>query len=191
MTDRDRPETMPEDDVIELLLHQHSLIRGLFEQVRTASTVDDRRAAFERLLRLLAVHETIEEEIVHPYARRVIDGGGGLVDERLEEEHQAKEVLSRLDGMDVGDPAFLPLVDELRMSVLEHARAEERYEFSKLRDGTNAGERKAMAKAAKAAAAMAPTHPHPGVESATKNLLLGPPVAMIDRVRDVIRKVSH
>ena len=36
---------------------------------------------------------------------------------------------------------------------------------------------------------MAPTHPHPGTESATKNLLrVGTPVAMMDRVRDAIRQ---
>ncbi|WP_248966314.1 hypothetical protein [Sphaerisporangium perillae] len=38
------------------------------------------------------------------------------------------------------------------------------------------------------AEAMAPTHPHPGVEPATKNLLIGTPVAMMDRARDVIRQ---
>ena len=40
----------------------------------------------------------------------------------------------------------------------------------------------------KAAEAMAPTHPHPGVESAAKNILVGTPIAMMDRVRDTIRK---
>jgi len=34
---------------------------------------------------------------------------------------------------------------------------------------------------------MAPTHPHPGVESATKNVLLGPAAAIVDRTRDAIR----
>ncbi|TDE20889.1 hemerythrin domain-containing protein, partial [Actinomadura sp. 6K520] len=29
--------------------------------------------------------------------------------------------------------------------------------------------------------------PHPGTESAAKNLLVGPPVAIMDRVRDMIR----
>jgi hypothetical protein len=35
---------------------------------------------------------------------------------------------------------------------------------------------------------MAPTHPHPGVESATANLALGPVAALMDRTKDVVRK---
>ncbi|TDD20689.1 hemerythrin domain-containing protein, partial [Actinomadura sp. KC06] len=44
-----------------------------------------------------------------------------------------------------------------------------------------------FAAAVRAAEATAPTHPHPGTESATKNMLAGPMVAMVDRVRDLIR----
>jgi hemerythrin superfamily protein len=184
----ERPETMPEDDLVNLLRHQHGLVHDLFDEARDPARGEDRRGTFQRLVRLLAVHETIEEEIVYPYARRTIDGGSRLVDDRLTEEHEAKEMLARLDRMEVTDPAFLPLLDKLRLAVLEHARSEERYEFSKLQAATSADERRTMAVAAKAAAAMAPTRPHPGVESAVANLLVGPPMAVIDRVRDVIRK---
>lgn len=72
--------------------------------------------------------------------------------------------------------------------MLAHARSEERYEFQQLRAHTSEGQRRAMAAGVKAAEAMAPTHPHAGVESATKNMLLGPPTAMMDRARDVIRQ---
>ena len=41
--------------------------------------------------------------------------------------------------------------------------------------------------AVRAAEATAPTRPHPGVETATANLLLGPPAAIMDRARDLIR----
>jgi hemerythrin superfamily protein len=180
---------MPQNDVIDLLLRQHALIRDLFDEVESA-TPQQRPEAFQRLVRLLAVHETAEEEIVHPYARQAIDGGHGVVDDRLQEEKSAKELLSHLDQMDPGDPEFLPLVDKLRVAVLEHARAEERYEFYQLRHKTSEQQRRAMAAGVKAAEAMAPTHPHPGVETATKNVLMGTPIAMMDRVRDVIRQAT-
>jgi hypothetical protein len=41
--------------------------------------------------------------------------------------------------------------------------------------------------AVRAAEAIAPTRPHPGVQSAKANLLLGPPSAIMDRTRDLIR----
>ncbi|GGM71702.1 hemerythrin [Thermopolyspora flexuosa] len=186
-TTRTKPETMGESDVIDLLQRQHALIRNLFDEVER-TTGDERREAFQRLVRLLAVHETAEEEIVHPYARRVLPGGVEVVDERLEEERQAKELLQQMDEAGVDDPNFMTNLERLRLDVLAHARAEERYEFVQLRAHTTEAERRSMAAGVKAAEAMAPTHPHPGVESATKNLLVGTPMAIFDRVRDVVRK---
>ncbi|MGW5161315.1 hemerythrin domain-containing protein [Nonomuraea wenchangensis] len=59
--EHNRPETMDEGDVIELLQAQHGMIRNLFDEVEQASA--DRRAeAFTWLVRLLAVHETAEED---------------------------------------------------------------------------------------------------------------------------------
>ena len=46
-----------------------------------------------------------------------------------------------------------------------------------------------MARAVEAAEAIAPTRPHPGVESPIANLALGPVVAVVDKARDAIRKV--
>jgi Hemerythrin HHE cation binding domain len=187
MDRQSRPETMPENDVIDLLLHQHTLIRELFEEV-DRSRGDQRKESFSRLVRLLAVHETAEEEIVHPYARRKLVGGDTIVDNRLQEEEESKEMLSRLDDMDVTTPEFAQELERLRAAVFAHAAAEERYELSELRAATSEAERRAMAVGVKAAEAMAPTHPHPGTESATKNVVLGPPIAIMDRARDVIRK---
>ncbi|WNE94874.1 hemerythrin domain-containing protein [Streptomyces luomodiensis] len=176
-----------EDDVVALLMRQHGDIRNLFDEVERA-TGDQRQDAFRRLVRLLAVHETAEEEVVHPVARRSFDGGEGVVEDRLREERQAKEKLSRLDEMDTGSPEFLPLLRELRTEVMEHARAEERYEFIQLRRRTDPGQLATMAKAVRAAEAMAPTRPHPGAETAAKNIALGPMAATIDRARDTVRK---
>jgi hemerythrin superfamily protein len=182
----DRPQVMPEGDVVDLLIHQHSQIRDLFDEVEN-SLGENRKDAFDRLVRLLAVHETAEEEIIHPLARRALPGGEEIVDDRLEEERQAKEKLARLEGMDPETPQFLTELDELRIAVLTHARAEERYEFQRIRDELGEAQRRGLAAAVKIAEAIAPTHPHPGVESATKNLLAGPAAAVADRIRDLIR----
>lgn len=63
-------------DLVALLVRQHGDIRNLFDEVE-ASTGEARRDAFRRLVRLLAVHETAEEEVVHPFARRALPGGKG------------------------------------------------------------------------------------------------------------------
>ncbi|PAZ16768.1 hemerythrin [Streptomyces sp. SA15] len=174
-------------DVVALLMRQHGDIRNLFDEVEK-TTGDERRAAFRRLVRLLAVHETAEEEVIHPFTRRTGPGGEKVVEERLREEREAKELLSRLDGMDTDDPKFLPELQVLRLDVMRHARAEERYEFNHIRRHSDKARLASMATALRAAEAMAPTHPHPGTESAAKNLTLGPLAALVDRTRDAVRK---
>ncbi|MER7483138.1 hemerythrin domain-containing protein [Streptomyces sp. NPDC126510] len=171
-----------------LLMRQHGDIRNLFDEVEQ-SRGEERRDAFRRLVRLLAVHETAEEEVVHPFVRRAVEGGEQVVRDRLAEEKSAKETLAVLDDMDTDDPKFMPRLMQLRTEVQEHARAEERYEFAHIRRSTDVTNLAAMAKAVKAAEAMAPTRPHPGAESATANVALGPVAALMDRTRDAVRKV--
>ncbi len=176
-----------DEDVVQLLKRQHQEIRDLFAEVEAASG-QGRREAFGRLVRLLAVHETAEEEVVHPAARRAFPSGDKVVDDRLREEREAKEVLSELDGMDTDDPDFMPTLMALRDDILAHADSEERLEFERLRESTEPHKLVRMAKAVRAAEAMAPTHPHPGTESAARSILLGPFAAVMDRTRDAVRK---
>ncbi|MEV5596105.1 hemerythrin domain-containing protein [Streptomyces sp. NPDC052496] len=177
----------PDTDVVALLMAQHGQIRNLFDEVEQSSG-DARRDAFRRLVRMLAVHETAEEEVVHPYVKRAADGGDDIVADRLGEEKLAKQALSALEDIDPEDEVFLPRLLSLRRDVMQHARAEERYEFSQLRRLNDPGRLASMAKAVKAAEATAPTHPHPGVESGAKNAALGPLAAVVDRTRDAVRK---
>ncbi|MDN3294339.1 hemerythrin domain-containing protein [Streptomyces ficellus] len=176
-----------DSDVVSLLMRQHGEIRNLFDEVEQ-SKGDDRRDAFRRLVRFLAVHETAEEEVVHPFARRRLPGGDQVVRDRLAEERDAKETLAALDDMDPDDPEFLPRLLALRADVQAHARAEERYEFAHLRRTADAATLASMATGVRAAEAMAPTRPHPGVESAAANLALGPVAALMDRTKDAVRK---
>src|SRR4051794_26257272 len=97
---------MPAGDVVDLLVHQHSQIRDLFDKVEN-SLGPARKDAFDRLVRLLAVHETAEEEIIHTMARQALPGGAEIVDDRLAEEREAKEKLARLEDMDPDSRAFL------------------------------------------------------------------------------------
>jgi hemerythrin superfamily protein len=177
---------MPAADVVDLLLQQHGRIRDLMTEVMGGSG-DQRRAAFRQLVRLLSVHEAAEEEVVHPVARRHAAAGDSIVADRLQEEHDAKELLEQLDGMDPDAPDFLPLFLRLRDAVITHAVSEQRYEFNNLRHKASPAELAGMRLLVQAAEKVAPTHPHAGVESATANIVIGTPTAIIDRARDAIR----
>jgi hemerythrin superfamily protein len=174
------------DDVVEFLKGQHNLIKDMFDDVLHASETAARERAFTDLRQLLAVHETAEEMVVHPSARREINGGDEIVDARLREEHEAKEQLSELEKMDMGSQDFLDAVAAFRDVVIDHAEREETEEFSKLKRELDADDLKRMVAAVRAVEAIAPTRPHPGVESAKLNFAVGPFASMIDRARDAI-----
>ncbi|TDC44144.1 hemerythrin domain-containing protein [Micromonospora sp. KC213] len=183
--------TTYEEDVVDLLLAQHARIEQLFLLV-IGGTGDIRREAFDDLVKLLAAHETAEEEVVHPLARGLPGGGGdAMVDERLAEERQAKETLRTLVAGGVDAEGFETGIILLRDAVLTHARYEERHEFPRLRQHVPAEQLRGLAAAVRAAEATAPTRPHPGAQSATANLAMGPALAVIDRIRDAVRKPSE
>ena len=71
---------------------------------------------------------------------------------------------------------FIRKLTELRDAMLDHAKHEEYNDFSKLGQELSPGELENMGRAAKLAVAIAPTRPHPGVESqvATTNDGSGP-----------------
>ena len=172
-------------DVVDFLASQHEQIKSLFAETLSASG-KEREKAFVELRRLLAVHETAEEEIVHPRAKRKIANGATVVDRRLAEEHEAKTVLQRLEKLDVDSEEFTRHLTELRDAVLDHAEHEESEEFAKLGEELSGDELERMGRAAKLAEAIAPTRPHAGVESQVANLTVGPFAAMLDRARDAI-----
>lgn len=172
-------------DVVDFLVSQHERIKTLFAHTLAASG-EAREKAFVDLRRLLAVHETAEEEIVHPRAKRKIRDGDVAIDERLEEEREAKTVLQKLEKLDVDSDEFTRQLTELRDAVVDHAAHEEKDEFAKLEQQLDSAELEAMGRAAKLAEAIAPTRPHAGVESQAANLIAGPFAAMLDRARDAI-----
>jgi hemerythrin superfamily protein len=180
----------PDENVVDLLRRQHDDIRKLMAKIAKGNG-KDRKETFDQLRCLLAVHETAEEEIVHPFARRTIGNGERIVDARLKEEKEAKEILQELERIGTDSVEFEPLFDRLRKTVEAHAEHEEKVEFPEVVAKSTPEQLRGMAVAVKAAEAIAPTHPHPGIESPAKNIALGPVAALVDRARDAIRKAAN
>jgi hemerythrin superfamily protein len=176
------------DEVVAFLKAQHDLIEDMFDEVLHASDPQAREKPFIELRQLLAVHETAEEMVVHPRLRREADDGDAIVDALLHEEHEAKELLSTIEGLDVTSKEFIAELSKLREAVLAHAEHEELEEFPKLLKEVDVDDLKRMATAVKAAEAIAPTRPHAGVESAKLNFAVGPFASMLDRARDLIKQ---
>jgi hemerythrin superfamily protein len=177
-------------DVVGMLRDQHQTIRRLIAEIRHADAAH-RAAAFEPLVRLLAVHETSEEEVVYP----ALDREGGevreMVEDRKAEEDAAKKALAHLESLDATSVDFLAAFSSFADDVDDHASAEEATVFPALEALRDDEELRRMSTALVAAQALAPTHAHRSTpEGAALNVLVGPFVALVDRVRDAIRDAA-
>ncbi|SDX84953.1 Hemerythrin HHE cation binding domain-containing protein [Modestobacter sp. DSM 44400] len=173
-------------DVVVFLIDQHQQLKGLLADVLQTSG-EERQRYFDQAREMLARHETGEEMIVRPLTRKA-PGGEEVAEARMAEENEAKEVLAKLEKMDVDSDEFVSTFTGFRQSVLDHAEAEERDEFPLLRQNTDPD---ALVKArdrVKRAEKMAPTHPHPSAKTTTANYVAGPFAAMLDRARDAFSK---
>ncbi|MFC9995299.1 hemerythrin domain-containing protein [Nocardia sp. NPDC127526] len=178
--------TAPKEDVVVLLLEQHEQIKGLIQQVESAAG-EARRQPFEELVRLLVVHEAAEEEVVHPVSRRAAVADA-VVDHRLAEEGEAKQMLVDLYDMGVRHEEFGQRFHSFALAVVEHAEMEEKEEFEQLRQRLSEDDRARLATAVRVAEAVAPTRPHTQAgESMVGNIVAGPPLALFDRIRDALR----
>lgn len=183
MTDVEKAMRIDAVDVIDLLLAQHARIEEQFRAVRTARGAA-RRNGFASLVHLLTVHETAEEELVHPLARASIDAGPEVTAARLDEEREANAMMLRLLAMGPDDPAFDAEFDRLRIAVLTHARREERYEFIQLRAARPPEELVALAEALRVAEATTEIWPTPGVAGPAEPRI--PHTETVERIRAAI-----
>jgi hemerythrin superfamily protein len=174
-------------DAVSFLTEQHEQVRDLFAAIPKASG-EERRERFQTLVRMLAVHETAEEMVVYPALRNLGDEGVAVTEARLAEEDQAKKDLADLERIDPTSSAFDEPFRRFQTAVESHAEAEEREVFPFLERHKDDEQLQRMAAALQVAEGMAPTHPHRSApESAIGNVLVGPFVSMVDRVRDALR----
>ncbi|MFJ9760953.1 hemerythrin domain-containing protein [Streptomyces sp. NPDC101149] len=172
----------PADDVVSILREQHVRIRTLFGAVKGAQG-DRRKESFDELRGLLAVHETAEEMVVRPVAKKT--AGEKEAEARNSEEKEANKVLAQLEKMDLSSSEFETQFAQFEQDVLAHAEHEELKEFPALVAGCTPEQRQAMGRRVVSAERIAPTHPHPtAAGSPAMQWTLGPFASLLDRARD-------
>ena len=183
----------PADDVVGVMTSQHDRVRALLAElhetvVAVADITGDMAEPFGELVRLLVAHEAAEELVVYPTMKTKLEQGR-LVEERMAEEHEAKQMLARVEKLAAGFFEFPAALAEFEAKILAHAEQEEKTVFPLLEQGLPADERRALAADFHYAAAKAPSHAHAhSPESAVGNAVIGPVLATIDRMRDATRR---
>ncbi len=138
-------------DIVDVLLAQHQHIRATFARVHAASG-EAKAQLFDRLAHLLHLHETGEQQVVHPVTQLSVPDGPQIATARLEEEMHADHAVAELKALGIEHPQFDMKLEALHQAVLAHAIHEEHEEFSRLRQLTTE-RRQAMADALRAAQA--------------------------------------
>jgi hemerythrin superfamily protein len=178
----------PQGDLVTQLLDQHEQVRAAIDAVAKTTTAESRQEAFDHLRELLARHETAEEMIVRPLTRR-FDNGEAIASARMDEENKSKEVLAELEHLDIASVEFARTFEQFAKAVLEHALAEEAYEFPLLRRNLDADRLEKAEEQLLLAEKTAPTHPHPSAKSTAMNYVAGPFAAIADRARDALSNI--
>ena len=175
---------MESDDVVAFLERQHADVRDALGSLRAHPD----SALLDRLVRMLAVHETAEEMVIYPALRAEVPDGDAIADARIAEETQSKQDLAALESMGVEDERFEGAIGAFADAVLQHASNEEKYVFPLLREHVDAERLRTMEAELRTAEATAPTHAHRlAPSSGIGNLLRGPIVSLFDRIRDALR----
>ena len=179
----------PKEDVIDILLVQHSRIRELFTEVK-GSDGRLKQRTFDELRALLATHETGEELILRPVSGN--DAGSEVADALNHEEENATRRLADLEKMDPGSAKFDRAFAAFEQAVLGHAQHEETEEFPAVREHENPDKLVALGKMLRAAERAGPTHAHPSAAgSATAQWTIGPFASLLDHARDAIKEATH
>ena len=121
-------------DAVALLTADHDRVKKLFKQFEKmkGGDTDEKTDLVRRVCAELTIHAQIEEEIIYPSIRDVIDDDD-LMDEAEVEHASAKELIAQLEIMDPNDVLFDAKVTVLGEYVNHHVEEEENQMFPKVK----------------------------------------------------------
>ena len=111
-------------DAITLLKDDHRTVEGLFQRYENGLDGEEKQQVVHEIIRELAVHAAIEEQVLYPAVRQAFPRGEDLAEEGIDEHQEVKETLAELDGMDPSDPGFDQRVLSLIRDVRHHVEEE-------------------------------------------------------------------
>ncbi|MET0496726.1 MAG: hemerythrin domain-containing protein [Steroidobacteraceae bacterium] len=129
-----KPDTKSAVDAIELLKADHRRVENLFADFEAAE-VDSRDAIAQSICQELTIHAQIEEEILYPEAKVVLEEDDeDLVNEAQIEHASAKDLIAQIESMTTDDEMFNATVKVLSEYIKHHVKEEEEELFPMLEE---------------------------------------------------------
>lgn len=96
-----------QQDVIDVLTHDHREVEELFDEIEQATDAGERRELTDQVITELVRHSVAEEQYLYPAAREYIPDGDALVDGEIADHNEVEEALKALEDIDADDPDFM------------------------------------------------------------------------------------
>jgi len=119
-------------DAVTFLVDEHMKAKALFEKIEAATDATTKQQLLTQLIADLRSHTKIEEEVLYPLLREQITGGGKLFEESMQDHHEAKKAMAKLEDLTPDDAEWQPTFEILMHGVLHHATEEEAEMFPKM-----------------------------------------------------------
>ncbi|SDD18519.1 hemerythrin domain-containing protein [Glycomyces harbinensis] len=181
-------ELIRDTDLIAVVLEDHRRFEARFAELEeSADEAVGRKDLVDHVIAELVRHEVAVEQFMYPVARAKLPDGDAVVDRELAAHAEAEQVMKRLEGLGPADPEFEGLVAEMVEDVRRHMVEEEANLLPRLRECCDAEELQHWGYKVLAAKEFAPTRPHPhSPDKPPANLILGPGVGFVDKIRDAL-----
>jgi hemerythrin superfamily protein len=177
-----------QDDLVSVITRDHRAVELIFAELQLGKgTPQHRRDLADHMTTELVRHSVAEEMYLYPAARRSFPDGDQVADHEIAGHAEVERLLKELEGVDATDPRFDDLVGKVIAEVRHHVREEEEDLLPRLQDACSTEELQELGRMVVRAKDSAPTRPHPAApDKPPANLILGPGVGMIDRLRDAL-----
>jgi len=121
-------------DAIKLIKDDHQTVEGLFKKFEEAGSNahKTKRSIADRVIQELSIHAELEEQLMYPVMRRVLDDGEELVQEAIVEHTEAKKAMDEMSGLSGEDPLLDAKMSALIGGVRHHVKEEEEEMLPKL-----------------------------------------------------------
>jgi hemerythrin superfamily protein len=180
-------------DAITLIKNDHKTVEALFKRVEKLGdgAVKEKKQIVQQIIRELAVHAAIEEQLFYPAVRKAIKSAEDDVLEALEEHHIVKWTLSELEGMNPKDERFDAKLTVLIESVRHHVKEEEGDLLPQVAKKLSKETLAQLGKALESAKKIVPTRPHPRApDTPPAGMVAALPAALLDRAKDFVQGVA-
>ncbi|HEX6860061.1 MAG TPA: hemerythrin domain-containing protein [Caulobacteraceae bacterium] len=118
------------NDAIKLLEADHRQVEKWFKEFEGTGGEKTKTRLVEQICLALKVHTQIEEEIFYPASREALNATEEeMVDEAVVEHASAKNLISEIEAMEVGDELFDAKVTVLQEMIEHHVQEEEKEYF--------------------------------------------------------------